>query len=43
MVDLGTPGPTFSSAVAVSPGGQVVGQSTFSGEFHAALWEFHRS
>jgi probable HAF family extracellular repeat protein len=40
MVDLGTLGGTFSVALAVSPGGQVVGFSNTAGdaEQHAFSW-----
>ena len=39
-IDLGTLGGTFSGAVAISPSGQVVGDSDTAGgaETHATLW-----
>jgi len=38
MVDLGTLGAGFNTAVAVNDGGQVIGQSSTEAESHATLW-----
>jgi probable HAF family extracellular repeat protein len=39
MTDLGTLGGTYSAALAISPDGRVVGESTTAdGELHAFLW-----